>query len=134
MVTVAAIAATAACTFKKNQPDQPFPSESRVDKKFFEGTDKSGRVRLKTFLAGWAPEMSAGEYSSEVFVHYNHGEHSNIVFDVQENRLVGKLIVPSFMDDGVDCLLRDSERAKACRDRWPNVITIPISKHFYLEP
>lgn len=124
---------SASCTFKKNQPDHPYPSEARSSKAFFETTDAQGRARLKTFIAGWSPEMSAGSYSDEVFVHYNHAEHTNLVFDIQEDKLVGKMIVPSFIDKDEDCLLRDSAKAKACRDRWPNVVTIPISSHFYYE-
>ncbi|MGE0525773.1 MAG: hypothetical protein AB7G93_12550 [Bdellovibrionales bacterium] len=123
------------CTFKKNQPEHPYPSESRVSRDFFETKDKAGRVRLKTFLAGWSPEMSAGKYSAAVFVHYNHAEHVNVVFDTTaaEDKLIGKMVVPSFQSDGEDCLTRDSEAAKACRARWPNIVTIPIQSRFYYE-
>jgi hypothetical protein len=124
---------TSRCTFKKNQPEHPYPSEQRVSKSFFETPTADGHARLKTFLAGWAPEMSAGDYSDEVFVGYNHAEHTNLVFEIQEDKLVGKMIIASFMTKNQDCLDRDSAAAKACRARWPNVVTIPIRSHFYYE-
>lgn len=131
--TLLIIFLTSRCSFKKNQPDHPYPSEARTQKSFFEGVDPKGKVVLKTFIAGWAPQMSAGDWSDEVFVHYNHAEHTNIVFEIQEDKLVGKMIIPSFITKDQDCLERDSEAAIACRSRWPNVITIRIKNHFYYE-
>ena len=65
----ASIALLSHCTFKKNQPDVPYASESRIEKSFFYETDSRGRAILKTFIAGWAPEMSAG--GGGLFVGYN---------------------------------------------------------------
>lgn len=121
------------CSFKKNAPEQPFPSEARVSKAFFETKDSKGQAKLKTFVAGWSPEMSAGNYSSEVFVHYNYAQHTNVVFVIEEGKLLGKAVQPSFIDDAETCLMRDSARGKACRERWENIIEIPIEKHFYIE-
>ncbi len=121
------------CTFKKNQPDHPYPGKARVSKAFFTEKDKQGRVRLKTFLAGWAPEMSAGEYSEEILVNVNNADHVNVVFEIEENKLIGKKIMASFMNSGVDCLLRDDRKAKECRARWPNIVTFDIGSHFYYE-
>jgi hypothetical protein len=132
-VTLLVIFLTSRCSFKKNQPEHPYPSESRVNKNFFATTDAKGTVRLKTFIAGWSPQMSAGEWSDEVFVHYNHAEHTNLVFEVEEDKLVGKMIIASFMTKNQDCLDRDSREAKLCRSRWPNIVTIPIQSHFYYE-
>lgn len=121
------------CTLKKTAPEHPYRSESRVSKSFFESKNPQGRVFLKTFIAGWSPHASAGQYSSNVFVHYNYAEHTNLVFEIQEEKLVGKMIIPSFISKNQDCLERDSEAAKACRARWPNVVTFPIKNHFYYE-
>lgn len=124
---------TARCTFKKNRPEHPFPSEARVTKSFFHAADNQGRARLKTFIAGWAPEMTAGVYGRAILDHYKYGEHMNVVFEIEENKIVGKAVIPSFIKEGQDCLLRDSEAAKACRARWPNIIEIPVKSHFYYE-
>ena len=128
--TLLIIFLTSRCSFKKNQPEHPYPSESRTQKSFFEGVNAKGKPALKTFIAGWSPQMSAGDWSDEVFVHYNHAEHTNIVFEIQEDKLVGKMVIPSFITKDQDCLERDSEAAIACRSRWPNVITIRINNHF----
>lgn len=121
------------CQFKKNRPDHPYPSEQRTEKAFFETIDKDGHVKLKTFIAGHSPEMAAGQWSSAILPHINGMTHVNMVFEIHEDTLVGKQIIPSFVTKEQDCLLRDSEQAQACRSRWPNVITIPISSHFYYE-
>ena len=123
----------ASCTLKELSPERPVISESKTSRGFFEYKAKNGRVKLKTFLAGWSPEMTAGEYQSYIFDHYNHAGHANVVFEVTEGNLVGKMVIASFITDQEDCLDRDSEKAKACRARWPNVVTIPITKHFYYE-
>ncbi|HMN68637.1 MAG TPA: hypothetical protein PKC28_08865 [Bdellovibrionales bacterium] len=125
---------TTHCSFKKNIPDHPYPSESRIQKSFFESTDAQGRVHLKTFLGGWMPEMTAGPWAEDIFVGYNHADHVNVVFEIEERFLVGKMVLPSFMSAGQDCLLRDSVQAKQCRARWETVVRIPIQKHYYYEP
>lgn len=130
---VAASLLFSSCTLKEASPERPYPSESRVSRGFFEVQGTDGKVRLRTFLAGWTPEMTAGEYSTEIFDHYNHAGHANIVFEITEDKLVGKMVNPSFLSAKVDCFLRDSQAAKDCRARWANVVTIPISKHFYYE-
>lgn len=130
----AVVAFAAGCTFKKNVPDHPYPSKARVSKSFFQKSGKDGNVRLKTFIAGWSPEMTAGEYSEGVMVHYNHADHVNVVFEIEETKLVGRKIIPSFIDGSVDCLLRDDPRAKACRQRWPSIVTFDIESQYYYEP
>jgi len=127
------LAMLAQCTFKKNQPEHPYPNDGRVHRSFFEFTDKNGKVHLKTFLAGWSPEVTAGAYSSAIFAHYNSAGHANIVFEtnLSETELVGKMVTASFQKDGEDCLERDDKVAIACRARWPSVITIPLKRFYY---
>lgn len=75
-------------------------------------------LKPKTFLCGWSPESTAGKWGNYIFAHYNYAEHCNIEFEITENELVGRLVTPSKVDD---------------RSLWPDVITIPIVKHYHYE-
>ncbi len=75
-------------------------------------------LKPRTFLCGWSPESTAGKWGNYIFDHYNYAEHCNIEFTITENELVGRMVIPSKVDD---------------RSLWPNVITIPITKHYHYE-
>ena len=107
------------CSYQVPLSETPAPNEFRLKKSFFADLDSAGNViRYKTFACSWTPEKVAGRWGDEVFAFYNKADHCNIIFKPTADALVGKLINPSFPNDP---------------DRWPNVISIPISKHFYYE-
>ena len=107
------------CSYKTPPKESPAPTDVRVAKTFFADFDESGNVaKYKTFACSWTPEKVAGKWGTEVFAFYNHADHCNIIFKITKDALLGKLINPSFPDDP---------------DRWPNVITIPITKHYHYE-
>ncbi len=123
-LVVAGLALAAACTYKSPATETPVPSETETSKSFFITTKvdpKTGQTINvpKTFLCGWASEMETGwaaqtAYTNNVMV----PEHCNIVFEITESKLLGKLINPSFPNDPT---------------RWEVVLTIPIKSHYYTE-
>ncbi|MBC7742644.1 MAG: hypothetical protein H7061_10630 [Bdellovibrionaceae bacterium] len=112
------------CTYKSPATEYPIPSNQGVDKSFFVTSKidpKTGKEISvpKTFLCGWASEMETG-WSAE-YGYTNNAlvpDHCNLVFEITESVIYGKLINPSFPDDP---------------SRWENVIAINIKSHYYLE-
>ncbi|NCN41113.1 hypothetical protein GW916_07660, partial [bacterium] len=98
----------ASCSLKEASEEAPYPSESRIEKTFFEG---------KTFLAGWAPISSAGAPNEVLLTYLNQTGHVNIEFEITESQLIGKAVNPSNPN----------------KKSWKPVVTIPILKHYYLE-
>ena len=113
-----------ACTYKSPATEEPVPVESDIPKSFFVKTEldkKTGKTINvpKKFLCGWASEMEVGQYAEWFYT--NNAivpEHCNLVFDITENALVGKLINPSFPNEP---------------SRWEIVLSIPIASHHYVE-
>ncbi|MGZ3724141.1 MAG: hypothetical protein ACXVA9_14455, partial [Bdellovibrionales bacterium] len=119
--TFFAMASLAGCSglfsgqiFKERAAETPAPDESMIDKSFF--VDASGKP--KTFLCAWAPEVGRGWAESFIAPFVNEQAHCNVEFEVTESYLVAKVINPSYLDQ---------------RDRWTEMLKIPISKHFYYE-
>lgn len=112
------------CSYRTTAVEQPPPNNQAVSKSFFIQTikdPKTGKTREvpRSFLCGWASETEVGEASEAMYTNnVVVPEHCNIVFDITENELVGKVINPSFPDDS---------------SRWEVAMTIPIKKHYYLE-
>lgn len=114
--------AFSACSYKAPPKETPAPTNSgkRIPKTFFADFDSKGNVtRYKTFACGWSPEKVAGRWGTEIFAYYNHADHCNMIFVPTETALIGKLVNPSYPDD---------------IERWSNVISIPITKHYNYEP
>ena len=89
--------------------------KQNIEKSFF--IDPKGKP--KTFLCGWASESEVGSIASIAVTHNAPiATHCNIEFEITENALVGKRINPSFPNDS---------------KRWSQIVSIPISKHYYYE-
>lgn len=116
-LAVGLLLSNSGCTLKETAVETPYASESRFDKNFFFKTDKDGKKVPKTFLAGWTPTSTAGNPNEVLLTQLNRTGHVNIEFDITENLLIGKAVSMS-----------DPNRAN-----WKTVITIPITKHYYLE-
>ena len=110
-----AIIGLARCNYIKPKGDTPPPNDQVVEKSFF--TDSSGNS--KTFLCGWAAESNVGAYG---YAAAENGVsvpgHCNMTFEVQEDKLIGRLVNPSYPND---------------QSRWKIVMTIPIKGQFYVE-
>lgn len=106
------------CSFKKLSSEHPYPAEARVKKSFFYQATKSGRLQPRTFLAGWSPEYTAGGPDQVMLTNMDYAGQTNIQFEVTRHLLVGRKINPSYPNDP---------------RRWDVIVTIPITKHFYLE-
>lgn len=112
------------CTYKSPATDVPMLTDNSSAKSFFVTTKIDPKTGLeinvpKTFLCGWASEMETGWTAQSAYM--NNAlvpEHCNLVFEITESKLVGKLINPSFPTDP---------------KRWEIVITIPIASHYYIE-
>ncbi len=109
-----ALTACNAKLFNERPSETPAPSDERIEKSFFQ--DPSGKP--KTFLCGWAPVSTRGEYG-----HYNthlvhEMAHCNVEFEVTQNHLVGRMLNPSEPNN---------------RGLYREVFRIPIQKHFYYE-
>ena len=112
------------CTYKSPSTDTPIPSDTGVDKTFFVTTKTDAKTGKqinvpKTFLCGWASEMETGNWAQTVYT--NNAivpEHCNLVFEITEKKLLGKLVNPTFPNDPT---------------RWELAIVIPINAHYYLE-
>ena len=103
------------CTIRKPETKTPVPNETGVAKSMF--VDKDGRK--KTFVCGWAPIAESGYWGETAVLHgVNSADHCNLVFSIEENALVGRLINPSLPKD---------------ENRWTPIISIPIGKHYYYE-
>lgn len=137
-----------ACSFRTPSTSTPVPdsensSSQGIEKSFFEEVvsenvmvqaakyDEKGRQvstakyekrsvrRPKTFLCGWAPINENGFLANYMFTHAVHmSGHCNLEFEVTESLLIGRLVNPSFPND---------------RNRWKQVLAIPISQHHYVE-
>ena len=116
----------AACTYKKpeTQTPAPAPNMQNQSKAFFTGPEFSKPIAAnfesrKTFVCGWAVVSQLGELTQQYSMYgYDSAHHCNIQFEITENKLVGKMINPSFPNDV---------------DRMQVALTIPIKSHFYLE-
>ncbi len=103
------------CTISTPAADTPLPEQQNIEKAFF--VDPSGHH--KTFLCGWAAENEVGTVAAQAVGHnVPIATHCNLEFEITENSLVGKRVNPSFPND---------------RSRWAEIVTIPISKHYYYE-
>lgn len=149
LVTIFGLAITTmtACSFRTPSTETPAPSGNagpqKIEKSFFvnpvtENTvvkpaqyDAKGRLiqapqyeqrtvlRPKTFLCGWVSLDEVGWISKLVNINgVQMTGHCNIEFEITAENLIGRLINPSFPDN---------------RNRWRQVIAIPITKHYYYE-
>jgi hypothetical protein len=131
------------CTVRTPPAETPIPSPEAIDKSFFVDRvrekvevraaqfDASGKrvreaefqereaLKPKSFLCGWAPITETGAIAQAVLVHGVHmAGHCNIEFEIAQDALIGRLVSPTHAND---------------RSRWKQIITIPISSHYYLE-
>lgn len=112
------------CTYKSPATETPMPTDDSVAKSFFSTQkthSKTGALynQPRTFLCGWASERETGEIAELTSLHnVINTEHCNLVFEITEKKLIGKMINPSFPEDP---------------SRWKVAITIPITNHYYIE-
>jgi hypothetical protein len=109
--------------FKERTAETPVPHEEGIEKSFFRNEDGT----FKTFLCAWSPEIGRG-FIGEMFLTrlVNEAMHCNIVFEVTEDNLVGKMINPSFLKDGEKITQKHV-------DQFREVLKFPISAHYYFE-
>ncbi len=120
------IAATInACSYKSPSVEEIAPVDNAdIPKSFFVTTEVDAKTKQtinvpKKFMCGWASEMEVGRASEYAYTNNAIStEHCNLVFEITEHKLIGKLINPSFANDP---------------SRWEIVLTIPISSHHYVE-
>lgn len=124
-ILFAVIVGTTFCTYKKPATEEPAPNRARIHKSFFATRNSPAEVRRtgqlwrsKRFLCGWVAEDTAGVFAHAVNDHFNFSQHCNMEFDITQDALVGRLVNPSFPDQP---------------SRWPVVLTIPITRHYYVE-
>lgn len=108
--------AFAGCNLKKPATEVPMENPESISKDFF--VDPKTNV-ARTFIFGIQSETEVGWLGENYITHgMNFVDHANIVFDIQENDLIGKLVNPSFPDNP---------------EKWEIAITIPIVSHYYFE-
>ncbi len=120
------LALITSCTYKSPAVETPVPTESAIAKSFFVNIKRDANAQAtsktttsaKSFLCGWASEVEAGVAQYYFENNVVNTSHCNIVFEITENQLVGKMINPSFPSD---------------QSRWEVAVTIPIKSHYYLE-
>jgi hypothetical protein len=112
------------CSYKSPGVEEPVPVESDIDKSFFFKSEVDSKTKKtltvpRKFLCGWASEMEVGERATWFYTNNAIAtEHCNLVFEITESQLIGKLINPSFPNDP---------------SRWEGVLAIPITSHHYQE-
>jgi len=103
------------CSIKKPVQEAPVPSDNGIEKSFF----RNGNNSYKTFIGTYAPVIaigSVGERSERHFMSQTY--HFNLQFIIKKGAIHGRMVNPTFPDD---------------HSQWKTVMTIPISKHYYLE-
>ena len=104
------------CNLKKPVTEAPMPDAQNISKDFF--VDPKTNV-ARTFIFGMQSETEVGWLGERWITHgAQMVDHANIVFDVQENALVGKLVNPSFPNTP---------------EKWEIALKIPIKAHYYFE-
>ena len=103
------------CTISSPATETPLPDNQNIEKAFF----VNPKGQAKTFLCGWASETEVGSAAGAIATHnVPLATHCNLQFEVTENALIGRRVNPSFPDD---------------TKRWAEIVTIPITKHYYYE-
>jgi hypothetical protein len=101
--------------FKERAAETPVPSDQGIEKTFFRNADGSPKL----FLCAWSPELGRGFLGEALLTRLtNEAMHCNIIFDITENYLVGKMVNPSF-----------PKKYSAFKE----VLKIRINKHYYYE-
>jgi hypothetical protein len=114
--TILVVIFVSGCNLKKQAVEKPMENPENISKDFF--VDPKTNV-ARTFIFGIQSENEVGWAGENYITHgMNFVDHANIVFDIQENDLIGKLVNPSFPDNP---------------EKWEIAVTIPIISHYYYE-
>ena len=107
------------CSFKRTADEGPAPTEKVISKSFFGEFTSDGKFKPYRFLCGAAPLVQRGAWSEAVYMHaHNYMFNCNVEFKITEKYLIGREVNPTFPND---------------RERWKELIYIPITAHFYEE-
>lgn len=143
LAMIATLILAAACTIRTPSTETPPPVDSTdntgIEKTFFEQMtsvntteEKGGKkanvvkniIKRRTFVCGWAPISETGYIASAWLTHAAvMTNHCNIEFEITNSALIGRLVNPTF-PNGDD---------PKHRNRWKEVIVIPIDNHYYYE-
>lgn len=104
------------CNLKKPVTETPMENPQNISKDFF--VDPKTNVS-KTFIFAMQSESEGGRQGEYYAMHgAQMVDNANLVFEVQESQLVGKLVHPSFPNNP---------------EKWEIALSIPIKSHYYFE-